>query len=148
MLVGRLLCRWLLTLNKSKNNLTTKLPWEKLDAWTTFWATYPCHGHSTVAPQTWKGHHRLWALPQLLLVAYFCWLFQHPVSWFTPLFLTQSFRVPLVIYPSLCSAYVTYRMPCHVNGHQANSYLGTRKISLGVAIILSICLCLYTYNHS
>ena len=65
-----------------------------------------------------------------------------------PLFLTQSFRVPLVIYPSLCSAYVTYRMPCHVNGHQANSYLGTRKISLGVAIILSICLCLYTYNHS
>ena len=31
---------------------------------------------------------------------------------------TQSVRLPMVTYPSLCSTCVTYRMPCHVIGHQ------------------------------
>ena len=32
--------------------------------------------------------------------------------------LTQSVRLPLVTYPSLCSTCVTYRTPCHAIGHQ------------------------------
>ena len=36
-----------------------------------------------------------------------------------PPFPTQSVRLPLVTYPSLCSTCVTYRMPCHAIGHQA-----------------------------
>ena len=31
---------------------------------------------------------------------------------------TQSVRLPLVTYPSLCSACVTYRTLCHAIGHQ------------------------------
>ena len=89
-----------------------------MDAWATFWATYPCHRHSTMASQAHEGLHQLWALPRLLSVAYFSWLFRHPVFLFTFLFLTQSARLPLVTYPSLCSAYVTYRMPYHASGHQ------------------------------
>ena len=104
----------LLTLGKSKNNLTAKL-----DAWETLWATYPCHWHSTLASQAWEGLHQLWAQPRLLLVAFFSWLFRHPVFWFTSLFLIQSVRLPSVTYPSLCSAYVAYRTPCHASGHQA-----------------------------
>ena len=37
--------------------------------------------------------------------------------WFN-FFSTQSVRLPLFIYPSLCSTSVTYRVPCHVSGHQ------------------------------
>ena len=33
-------------------------------------------------------------------------------------FPTQSARLPLVTYPSLCSTCVTYRTPCHAIGHQ------------------------------
>ena len=33
-------------------------------------------------------------------------------------FLTQSVRLPLFTYPSLCRTYVTYRTPCHASGHQ------------------------------
>ena len=33
-------------------------------------------------------------------------------------FPTQSVRLPLVTYPSLCSTCVTYRTPCHTIGHQ------------------------------
>ena len=33
-------------------------------------------------------------------------------------FLTQSVRLPLVTYLSLCSTSVTYRTPCHASGHQ------------------------------
>ena len=51
---------------------------------------------------------------QSLLFAY--WLPRHrdfdlPIP-------TQSVRLPLVTYPSLCSTCVTYRTPCHVIGHQ------------------------------
>ena len=35
-----------------------------------------------------------------------------------PPFPTQSVRLPLVTYPSLCSACVTYRTLCHAIGHQ------------------------------
>ena len=38
---------------------------------------------------------------------------------FTSLLLTQSVTLPLVTYPSLCSAYVAYKTPCNVSGHQA-----------------------------
>ena len=33
-------------------------------------------------------------------------------------FPTRSVRLPLVIYPSLCSTCVTYRTLCHAIGHQ------------------------------
>ena len=36
----------------------------------------------------------------------------------SPSILTQSLRLPLVTYPSLCSTSVTYRTPCHAIGHQ------------------------------
>ena len=40
------------------------------------------------------------------------------IQFFTPLFLTQSVRLPLVTYPSPSSICVTYRTPCHASGHQ------------------------------
>ena len=43
------------------------------------------------------------------------WLPNHPVFWFT---LTQSVRLPVVTYPSLCSPCVTYGTLCHAIGHQ------------------------------
>ena len=36
----------------------------------------------------------------------------------SPPFPTQSVRLPLVTYPSLCSTCVTYRAQCHAIGHQ------------------------------
>ena len=71
-----------------------------------------------MASQTCKGLHQLRALPQLRLVICFSWLFRLPVFWFTSLFATQSVRLPLVTYLSLCSTCVTYRTPCHSIGHQ------------------------------
>ena len=35
-----------------------------------FQATLPCHRHSTLASQTREGLHQLWALPQLLSIAF------------------------------------------------------------------------------
>ena len=37
---------------------------------------------------------------------------------YSPLFPTQSVRLPLVTYPSLCSTCVTYRTLYHAIGHQ------------------------------
>ena len=45
------------------------------------------------------------------------WLPKHLVFWFT-LTLTQSVRLPMVTYPSLCSTCVTYGTLCHAIGHQ------------------------------
>ena len=45
------------------------------------------------------------------------WLPKHPVFLFT-LALTQSVRLPMVTYPSLCSTCVTYWTLCHAIGHQ------------------------------
>ena len=39
-------------------------------------------------------------------------------NFFSPPFPTQSVRLPLVTYPSLCSTCVTYRTPCHASSHQ------------------------------
>ena len=39
----------------------------------------------------------------------------------SPLPLTQSVRLPMAIYPSLCSTYVTYGTQCHARGHQVLS---------------------------
>ena len=50
-------------------------------------------------------------------------------------------------FDSLCSKLVTYRMPCHTIGHISAFYpyyTEKQRISLGVAIILSMCLCLHT----
>ena len=75
------------------------------------------------------------------------WLFRHPVFWFTSLFLTQSVRLSLLTYPSMCSSYVTCRMPCYarVTKHfPPNPYLERHRVSLGVAIILAMCLSSHT----
>ena len=53
---------------------------------------------------------------QPLLFTY--WLLRHPVFLIPPPFPTQSVRLPLVTYPSLCSTCVTYRTPSHGIGHQ------------------------------
>ena len=45
------------------------------------------------------------------------WLPKHPVFWFT-LTLTQSVRLLMVAYPSLCSICVTYRTLCCAIGHK------------------------------
>ena len=44
----------------------------------------------------------------------------------------------------LIRSLVTYRMPCHARDHP-HSYLGKQKIFLGVAVILSMCLCPHTW---
>ena len=61
-----------------------------------------------------NSFRRNWMLRQPLLY----WLPKHPVFWsaFTPL--TQSVRLPMVTYPSLCSPCVTYGTLCHTIGHQ------------------------------
>ena len=46
-----------------------------------------------------------------MIVQASCFLIHRP-------FPTQSVRLPLVTYPSLCSTIMTYRTPCHVSGHQ------------------------------
>ena len=43
------------------------------------------------------------------------WLPKHPLFWFT---LTQSVRLPMITYPSLCSPCVTYGTLCHAIDHQ------------------------------
>ena len=70
-----------------------------------------------LASQTCEGLHQVRALPQLLLVAYFSLSSRHPVFLFTP-FPTQSVRLPLVTYPSLCNTCVTYGTLCRAICHQ------------------------------
>ena len=53
---------------------------------------------------------------QPLLFTY--WLLRHPDFLIHPPFPTQSVRLPLVTYSSLCSTFMTYRMPCPAIGHQ------------------------------
>ena len=60
---------------------------------------------------------------------------------------TQLVRPPLVTYPSLCSTCVTYGTLYHTMGHQVlptQTLPMKQRISLGVAIILSMCLCSHT----
>ena len=65
-------------------------------------------------------------------------MFKHPVL-DSPPFLTQSVRLHLVTYPSLCSTCLTYRTLV-TKCFPPNPYLGKRRISLGVTSILSMCL--------
>ena len=76
------------------------------------------HAPSTrpLASQTFKGLHQLRALPWLLSIAYFSWLFRHPLYLFTPF--PNTFRLPLITYPGLCSTCVSYMTLCHASGHQ------------------------------
>ena len=134
----------LITLDKSKIDLTTKLSQQRLDAWATFWATYPLYRHVTMASQTCKGLHQLWALPKLLLVAYFSWLlrlnfdllFQHSELGYLWL------PTPHWAAPVLLTGHHT--MPAVTRCFPPNPYLGKQRISLGVASILSMFLCSYT----
>ena len=61
------------------------------------------------------------------------------------LILTQSVRLPVVTYPSLCSTCVDYRTPCHAIGHQVlptHPYLFREAEDFPeVATILSMYLC-------
>ena len=59
---------------------------------------------------------RNWMPEKPLLSTY--WLLRHPVFLIHPPFPTQSVRLSLVTYPSLCSTCVTYRTPCHAIGYQ------------------------------
>ena len=99
----------LLNLNKSKIKWTTRLPWEKVDAW-----------------------------------AFSFWKLGHLVFWFTSLLLNSQLDCSWLptphcavlcdlqgIIPSQWSPSAFYPTPC----------LGRQRISLGVAIFLSICLC-------
>ena len=96
-----------------------KTPLGETGCMTIFCATTLCHRHSTLASQTHEGLHQLWAL------------LQHKASFFFECLGIKFFNL---------QSHVTYRMPCHARGHP-HSCLGKWRISLGVAIILSICLC-------
>ena len=70
------------------------------------------------------GFSDLWRSPAALSsisTSFGCLLFlivQASSLMIHPPFPTQSVRLPLVTYPSLCSTYVTFRTPCHASGHQ------------------------------
>ena len=69
------------------------------------------------------------------------------IQFFTPLFLTQSVRLPLVTYPSPSSICVTYRTPCHASGHQVlpiQPLLREAGSFLRLTIIEGACL----YSHT
>ena len=91
-----------------------------------FMANTSCHQHSTLASQTCEGLHQLWALPRHKAIFFFffiIWMLRHPV------FNSHS--------------HMTYGTPCHARG-RSHPCLGKQRISLGVGIILSICLCSHT----
>ena len=111
---------WLWASQKIKP--TSELPWEKLDAWAFF-------GHHLMSVALHPGFSGLWKSPPALSST-----------------LTRGFFLSfecLGIQFFNLHLHVTYGMPCHTRGH-SHSYLGKQKISLGVAIILSICLCSHT----
>ena len=84
-------------------------------------------------------------LPQLLSIAYFSWLFRHPVFWFT--LLSQHSQLGYLWLPvPHCKAPVWptwhHAMPAVTRCFLPNPCLGKQRISIWVAIILSICLCI------
>ena len=103
----------LLTLGKSKIKLTTKLPWEKLDVWVIL-------GHYLVSlalrPMKVSTGSELYPNKRLFLFLFEC----------------------LGIEFFNLHSHVTYRTCC-AWGH-SHSCLGRLRISLGVAIILDLCL--------
>ena len=59
----------------------------------------------------------------------------------------QSFRLSLITYPSLCSTCVTYRTLFYARFHQVLPIQTLHRkatISIGVASILSMCICSHT----
>ena len=65
----------------------------------------------------------------------------------SPLSQTQSVRLPLAAYPSLrshCVTYRTYVIPLVTKYFPPSRYLGKQRMPLGVASILSMCLCSHT----
>ena len=133
LLLGWLLFRWLLTLSKWRNveyfanfgqvkkGQGNSLRRNRMPEH--FWATNLCHLHSTLTSQTCDGLHQLWALPQHKAV----------------LFLFERLGIQFFILHS----HVTYGRPCHARCH-SHSCLEKQGISLGVEIVLSICLCSHT----
>ena len=110
--------RWLLFVFMHDN----KTPLGETGCLSIFLATALCHRHSTLASQTHEGFHQLWALPR------------HTTIFFECLGI-QFFNL---------HTHVTYRMPCRAGDHP-HSCLRKRGTSLGVVIILGICLSSHTY---
>ena len=111
-------------------------------------------GYLTMPPALHPGSSDLWRFPSALSSTpntFDCLLFlivQTSSFFIHPPFPTQSVRLPLVTYPSLRSTCVTYRTPCALPAvarcFLPNPYLGKQRITLGVARILSMCLCSHT----
>ena len=80
-----------------------KLNWQQNSLGINWMATTSYHWHSTLVSQTHEGVHQLWALP--IREASFLNLNAEASSFYSPL--TQSVRLPMVTYPSLCSTCVT-----------------------------------------
>ena len=93
-----------------------------------FCTTTLCQRHPTLASQTHEGLHHLWALPwhMAIFFLFFSFFFLNAKA--------SSF---------LIHSHVTYRTPCHARGHP-HSYLGKRRICLGVRGILSMYLRTHT----
>ena len=113
----KVLFRWLLLGWLLLASITTKLSWEKLNAWEFL-------GHHLMSPAFHPGFSDLWRSP--------------PVLSSTP---TQGFFLfeSLGIQFYNLHLHVTYGTLCHARGH-LHSCLGKQRISPGVGIILSICL--------
>ena len=106
-----------------KNKIDNKTPLRETGCLSIFWPPpgitgTPCWLLRSVKVST---SSELYPSRKLLffIIYLFFWMLRHPIFWFTSLFLTQSVRVPLVTYPSLCCAYVSYGTPWHAIGHQA-----------------------------
>ena len=132
MIFGWLLLRWLLvTFNINKTS-----------SGETFWATFPCHRHFTLASVKVSTSSELYP-------GYFVWymFFDWPGIQFFDSPLTQPVRLHLATCHLLCSTSVTYRMPCHASGHQvlpAQPLPREAEDFLGVAAILRMCFCSHT----
>ena len=116
LLLGWLLLRWLFlrwllacvnqifgysqTLGKSKLRLTTKLPWQKLDAWAFFWTATLHHQHSILASQTCEDPYQ-----QIKKNSFW----KNSMTYGKPCHTIGHF----VFYYH----HVTYKTPCHASGH-------------------------------
>ena len=92
--------------------------------------------------------HLFWLLPHV--TGTLPWLLRPlRISDSSELYLTLGFFLFFIFFLNaqvssfLIHSLVTFRTSCHARGH-SHSYLGKRRISLGVTIILSICLCSHT----
>ena len=138
----------MLTLNKLKK-LTIKLPWEKLDAYASFFWPWP---HVTGTPPWLLRPVKVSTSSELYPNTWLFFVFEClGIQFFNSPTFYKSVRLPMVTYPSLSSTCVTYGTLCRTIGHQVlptpfapAPYLGKRRISLGVTGILSI----YLRSHT